>query len=133
MSATEPRASDASLGELFSSLSSDFSTLVKDEIELAKVELKDEIKDVGRAGSMFGAAALAGYMAIVVLSFAAAWGLAEVMAAGLAFLIVGVIWAAVGAVLYFRGRDRLERVQLKPEQTVQTVKEDIQWAKGQRS
>jgi hypothetical protein len=123
---------DASLGELFSKLTSDLSGLVRDEVQLAKVELKDDISKAGKAGGMFGGAALAGYMAVVLLSFAAAWGLAEVMAAGWAFLVVGVVWALVGALLYVQARQRLREVDLKPEQTIDTLKEDVQWARNQK-
>ena len=108
MSQVQPPAADASLGELFSDLTTDMSALVRDELQLAKVELKEEITKVGRAGGMFGGAALAGYMTIVLLSFAAAWGLAEVMAVGWAFLIVAAVWGAAAALLYLRGRDQLQ-------------------------
>jgi hypothetical protein len=99
---------------------------------LAKVELKEEITKVGRAGGMFGAAALAGYMTIVLLSFAAAWALAELMAAGWAFLIVAAVWGAAAAFLSVRGRDQLRNVNPKPEQTIDTLKEDVQWARNQK-
>jgi hypothetical protein len=131
MSTADPR-SDASLGELFSRLTSDMSTLVRDEVQLAKVELTQEIKTAGRAGGMLGAAAFAGYLVVVLLSFAAAWGLAEVMAAGWAFLIVAAVWGVVGAFLYVRGREQLRAVDLPPEQTMETLKEDVQWAKNQK-
>jgi hypothetical protein len=120
------------LGELFSDLTTDMSALLRDELSLAKVELKEEITKVGRAGGMFGGAALAGYMTIVLLSFAAAWGLAEVMAVGWAFLIVAVVWGVAAALLYVRGRDQLQKVHPKPEQTIETLKEDVQWAKNQK-
>jgi hypothetical protein len=132
VSAVQPPPADASLGELFSNLSSDMSALLRDELSLAKVELKEEITKVGRAGGMFGGAALSGYMTIVLLSFAAAWGLAELMAVGWAFLIVAVVWGAAGALLYLRGREQLQQVDLKPEQTIDTVKEDLKWAKTQK-
>ena len=125
-------AADASLGELFSDLSTDMTALLRDELSLAKVELKEEITKVGRAGGMFAGAALAGYMTVVLLSFAAAWGLAELLAVGWAFLIVAVAWGAAGALLYLRGRDHLEKVHPKPELTINTLKEDVQWAKNQR-
>jgi hypothetical protein len=124
--------SDTSLGELFSDLSTDMTALLRDELSLAKVELKEEITKVGRAGSMFGGAALAGCMTAILLSFAAAWGLAELMAVGWAFLIVAGAWGAAGALLYLRGRDHLEKVHPKPELTIDTLKEDIQWAKNQK-
>jgi len=132
VSSVQPPEADASLGELFSDLTTDMSALLRDELSLAKVELKEEITKVGRAGGMFGGAALAGYMTIVLLSFAAAWGLAEVMAVGWAFLIVAVIWAIAAALLYLRGRDQLQKVHPKPELTIDTLKEDVRWAKKQK-
>lgn len=124
---------DASLGELFSQLTSDLSGLLRDEMQLAKIELKEEVGRAGRAGGLLGGAAFAGYMVVVTLSFALAWGLAELMAVGWAFLIVAVVWAVVGGVLYLRGRRQLDEVNLVPEQTVETLKEDVQWAKNQKS
>ena len=132
MSSVQPPQTDASLGELFSDLTTDMSALMRDELSLAKVELKEEITKAGRAGGMFGGAALAGYMTILLLSFAAAWGLAELMAVGWAFLIVAVIWGVAAAFLYFKGRDALQQVHPKPEQTIDTLKEDVQWAKKQK-
>ena len=132
MSSVQPPQAEASLGELFSDLTSDMSALVRDELSLAKVELKEEVTKAGRAAGMFGGAALAGYMTIVLLSFAAAWGLAELMAVGWAFLIVGVIWGVVGAFLYLRAREQIQHVNPKPEQTIDTLKEDVQWAKKQK-
>jgi hypothetical protein len=68
----------------------------------------------------------------VLLSLAAAWGLAELMAVGWAFLIIAVLWGVTGALLYLRGRDQFQRMDLKPEQTITTLKEDVQWAKNQK-
>ena len=121
--------SDRSLGQLFSQLTTDLSVLVRDEIELAKVELKADMRAVGKSGGLLGGAAFAGYLTVVLLSFALAWGLAELMPAGLAFLIVGVLWAVVGAVAYTAGRKQMAGTSLKPEQTVETLKEDVAWAK----
>jgi len=124
--------SDRSIGELFAEFTSDVSTLMRKEVELARIELKEEVSKGARAGEILGATALTGYMALVMVSFAAAWGLAEVMAPGWAFLIVGVVYAIAAAVLYSKGRAELRRVQLKPEQTIETLKEDVQWAKAQK-
>jgi len=124
--------SDRTLGELFGEFTSDISTLMRKEVELARIELKEEVSKGARAGGMLGATALAAYMALIMVSFAAAWGLAEVMAPGWAFLIVGAVYAVVAAVLYSKGRSELRRVQVKPEQTIETLKEDVQWAKAQK-
>ncbi len=125
-------AQDASLGELFGRLTSDLGILVRDEVQLAKVELKQDIRDAGKPAGMFGAAAIAAWMTVVLVSFAAAWGLAEVMPAGVAFLIVAVLWGVAAALLYARGRRELETLDLRPEATIETIQEDVQWARKQR-
>lgn len=101
-------------------------------MELAKVEIKEEVTKAGKGAGMLTGAAFAGYLTLTLLSFAAAWGLAEVMPEGVAFLIVGVVWAAVTAVLALRGKKELEQVKPVP-QTKETIQEDMQWAKQQTS
>ncbi len=127
------QGTEPSLGELFARLTADAGQVLRDEVQLAKTELQDDAKRAGRVAGMFGAAGVAGFFAALLLSFAAAWGLAGVMAAGWAFLIVGAVWAVVGGVLYAQARQRARAVNLKPEQTMQTLKEDVQWAKSQKS
>jgi hypothetical protein len=131
--ATEPIQSDKSLGELVSQLSSDFSELVSTQLELAKTEVKEEVTRAGRGAGMLTGGGLAAYLAVALLSFAAAWGLAEAMPTGFAFLIVGLVWVAVAAALVLSGRNELRAVHPVPEQTKQTIKEDVQWAKQQRT
>ncbi|MCI3949544.1 MAG: phage holin family protein [Acidimicrobiales bacterium] len=130
---TEPKAPEKSLGQLFSELTSDLSTLMRKEVELAKVETKQEVSRAGKAGGMLGGGAFAGYFALLFLSFALAWLLDEWMHTALAFLIVGLLYGVVAAVLVVRGRARLQSVNPVPTQTVETLKEDVQWAKAQRS
>jgi hypothetical protein len=128
---TDPPGEEASLGELFSSLTRDLSTLVRSEMELAQVEIRQEVGKVGKAAGILGAGALTGYLALTLLSFSAAWGLAEVVDAGWAFLIVGLAVAVVAAVLAMTGRNRLQDIRPLPEQTVDTLKEDARWARAQ--
>ena len=130
---TEPKAPEKSLGQLFSELTSDLSTLMRKEVELAKVETKEEVSRAGKAGGMLGGGAFAGYFALLFISFALAWLLDEWMHTALAFLIVGLLYGVVAAVLVVRGRARLQNVNPVPQQTVETLKEDVQWAKAQRS
>lgn len=125
--------SDASLGQLLSRLSDDLSRLLRQEVELAKSEVRLEAKKAAKAGGMLGAGALAAYLALLLVSFAAAWGLAELMPAGLGFLIVGIVYAIVAAVLLTAGRSRMQDVEPVPQQTVETVKEDARWAKDRTS
>jgi uncharacterized membrane protein YqjE len=122
---------EASLGELFGSLTSDLSQLVRSEMELARVEIREEAGKAGKAAGMLGGGAVAALLALIMLASAAAWGLAEVVDAGWAFLIVGVVIGAVGAVLVMIGRQRLADVRPVPDQTVDTLKEDARWARAQ--
>ena len=122
---------DKSLGDLIGDLTSEFSSLVSTHVDLAKAEIKQDVRDAGKAGSMFGAAGVAALLALILLSSAAAWGLAEVMAAGWAFLIVGALWALVAAMLAFGGKKQIDDMDPGPQQTLEELKEDKQWLKNQ--
>lgn len=126
-------ADDRSFQELWSDMTSEAGTLVRKEIELAKLEAKETAARASKAGVMFGAGGVVAFLALQLLSFAAAWGLAAVLPTGFAFLIVGVVYVGVAAVLFSQGRKRAAEVKLVPEQTVETLKEDVQWARAQRS
>jgi F0F1-type ATP synthase assembly protein I len=130
---TEPKVPDKSLGELFSELTSDLSNLFRKEVELAKVETKEEVARAGKAGGMLGGGAFAAWFALLFVSFALAWLLDEWMHTALAFLIVGLLYGVVAAVLALQGKARLQSVNPVPQQTVETLKEDVQWARAQRS
>lgn len=131
-SPTQPIEPDKSLNELLAGLTSDFSNLVSTHVELAKVEIKEEVAKAGKGAGLIGGGAIAGLMALILLSFAAAWGLAEIVDAGWAFLIVGLVWTAVAAYLAKTGRDRLNEAH-GPEKTIEEVKEDAQWMRQQAS
>ncbi|WP_069766832.1 phage holin family protein [Streptomyces sp. LUP30] len=122
-------ADDRTVGELLSVVTSDVQTLFRQEVELAKAEVTQEAAKAGKAAGMYGGAGFAGYMVLLFLSLAAVLGLANVIDGGWAALIVAAVWAVVGAVLYQRGRTRMRTVAPKPEQTVETMKENAQWAR----
>lgn len=126
-----PDVSQTSVGQLLSEISQDLSTLMRQEVELAKAEIKTEVAKAGKGAGMLGGAGFAGYMVILFLSFAAWWGLASVMAIGWAALIVAGIWAVIGAVLFVGGRGTLRRVKPKPERTLDTAKQIPDALKGQ--
>jgi uncharacterized membrane protein YqjE len=130
--ATQSLAGEASVGDLLSRLTDDFGQLVRSHVELAKVEIKEEVSRAGKGAGMLTASALAAYLTITLLSFAAAWGLTEVVPEGVAFLIVGLVWAAITAVLALSGKKELQQVKAPP-QTRETIQEDVQWAKQQSS
>jgi len=122
-SAGRPDVENSSLGELIGEVTRDLSTLMRQELELAKAELKQEAAKSGKAAGALGGAGLAGYLVLLFLSFALWSGLANVMDEGWAALIVAVIWAIAAAVLYSIGRQRLRQVNPTPERTVDTLKE----------
>jgi hypothetical protein len=82
---------------------------------------------------MFGVGGFVGYLAVIMLSFAAAWALAAVIPDGLAFLIVGAVYAVVAMVCFLAGRTRLQEFSPVPQETVETLKEDMEWARARKS
>ena len=128
---TEPKQPERSLGELFGQLGSDVGTLVRKEIELAKVETRQEVRKATQAATAFGAGALTAVFALLFASFALAWLLDQAMNTALAFLIVGVLYGIVAAVLIMQGRKRMAAINVVPTETVETVKEDMEWIRAQ--
>jgi uncharacterized membrane protein YqjE len=126
----QEQVAETSVGELIGNISDDLSQLFRQEVELAKVELKQEAAKAGKAAGMLGGAGFAGYLAVVLLSFAAVFGLANVMDAGWAALIIAVVWLIVGGVLYTTGSKQLKSVDPMPRRTVDTLKEDAKWLKN---
>lgn len=118
-----PDPADVSVGELIEDLTRDLSTLVRQELQLAKAEVKQEAVKTGRAVSKLGTAGFAGYMASLFLSLAVAVALAHVIDFTWAMLIVAAIWAIAGMLLYSTGRRQLREVNPKPERTVETLRE----------
>ncbi|MFI8232386.1 phage holin family protein [Streptomyces sp. NPDC085900] len=123
------RGQDRSVGELLSAVTSDVQTLFRQEIDLAKAEVRQETTKAGKAAGMYGGAGFAGYMVLLFLSLAAVLGLSNVMDGGWASLIVTGVWAIVAAVLYQRGRTQMRTVSPTPQQTVETMKENAEWAR----
>ncbi|KUP95389.1 phage holin family protein [Thermobifida cellulosilytica] len=125
----EPQPREESIGQLVGEAMGDLQKLFHQEVELAKAELREEGAKAGKAAAMLAAAAVAGLLVLVLLSFALVYALANVMDAGWAALIVAALWAVAAAVLALLGRNRMREVSPKPEQTVETLKEDAQWAR----
>ncbi|MCG5441167.1 phage holin family protein [Micromonospora sp. NIE79] len=123
MSAPEKERTQASVGELIGDVTRDMSTLVRKEVELAKAELREEVSQAGKAGGMFGGAALAGFLAVLFVSYALWWGLSNTMDQGWAALIVAVLWAAVAGGLFINARTQLKRARAVLPRTKQTARE----------
>ena len=124
---------ERSVGEIISDVTEDLSALMRQELELAKTELKQEVTRAGKGAGLLGGAGLAGWFLLLFLSVTAMFGLAEVLALWLAALIVTAVWAVVAAVLALIGRKAVKEANLELPTTQQTLKEDAQWAKAQKS
>lgn len=125
----QPATDERPLSELFSEMSNELSALFRKEVELIKVETKDSVSQAAKAGALFGAVAVGGLFALLLLAMAAAFGLAEVMPTGFAFLIVGILFLIVAGVAFGMARKKLAEVK-PPEQAIATVKEDVEVAKS---
>jgi hypothetical protein len=124
---------DISLGELLGNVSRDLSTLMRQEVSLAKAEVRAEAVKAGKGAGMLAGASLAGWLTVLFASIALWWALANVMDEGLAALIVAVLWAVIGGVLYATGRRALRSMNPTPERTVDTVKQVPDALKGNMS
>lgn len=118
------------MGELLKQLADDTGTLVRKEIELAKAEMTQKGQQLGKGAGMLGGAGVAGLLALGALTAAAILALDVYVASWLAALLVGVAWAAVAGGLALAGKDKVqEATPPAPEQTIESVKEDVEWAK----
>ena len=132
MSTHDTDMRDRPIGELVKELAGQTSTLVRQEIQLAQAEISTKGKLAGRGAGMLAGAAIAGLLALIALTAVLIAALDTAVPLWLAALIVTVLWAVIGAGLAARGRKELQQAAPPvPEQTVETVKEDIQWAKTQ--
>src|ERR1700712_5334924 len=118
----EQRAADNSLGELLGEVSRDLSTLIRQEMELAKAEIRQTATRAGKGAGLLGGAGYAGLMAVFFLSIALWWGLGYLMGNAWSAVVVAVIWAIVALVLFLIGRKDIKQIKGAP-QTVDTIKE----------
>lgn len=127
-----PDVGDASVGDLVGNLTSDLSRLMRAELALAKAEAKEEATAAGKGVGMLAGAGVGGHMVLVFASLALMFALGSFMPIGWGALIVAVLWAIVAAVLASTGRKNLQRAKPPLQETVETLKEDAQWAKRPR-
>jgi hypothetical protein len=123
---------ERSLGDLFSDLSRETTTLVRQEVQLAKAELTQSATEAVRGIGMLVAGGAVAYAGLLFLLLAIVFGLIEAgWDAWLSALVVGLVVVAIGAVLVLRARESLKPANLAPQKTVETLKEDAAWAKEQ--
>ena len=128
-----PGSDERSLGELLGDIADNLTTLVKQELDLAKTEAKQEAAKAGKGAGLLGGAGVTGHLALLFASLALMFLLDTWMHTALAALIVTVLWAIVAAVLGARGRKELQELNPKLETTQRTIKEDVQWAKERKN
>jgi uncharacterized membrane protein YqjE len=133
MASTETRQEELheqSIGELLKQLASETTTLVRQELDLAKAEMRDKGKKAGPGFGLIGAAGGVALLALGALTAFFVLALDGAMPNWLAALIVSVVYGAIAAVLYVRGKEKVDDAgSPAPRQTVETIKEDVQWAK----
>ena len=135
MSFQDPRLDDpqarslSNVGELFADISRDLSTLIRQETELAKAEMRQSATKAGKGAGMLGGAGVAGHFVLLFLSIALWWGLGNEIGRGWSALVVAALWAIVAAVLAANGRRELKQVKGIP-QTTQTAREIPDALKG---
>jgi hypothetical protein len=135
MSFQDPRLDEtqarslSNVGELFADISRDLSTLIRQETELAKAEMRQSASKAGKGAGMLGGAGVAGHFVLLFLSIALWWGLGNQIGRGWSALVVAVIWAVIAAVLASIGRRELKQVKGIP-QTTQTAREIPDALKG---
>jgi uncharacterized membrane protein YqjE len=127
----EQSRDDRSLGELFSELSRQTSTLIRQEVALAKVEMKQKGAEVGKDVGMMAAGGALAYAGLLALIATVIIVLAEFIPWWLSALIVSLVVLGVGGMLIQRGMSALKQTSMAPEQTIETLKEDKEWAKKQ--
>ena len=130
MSQQDADLRERSIGELFSKLSNETSTLIRQEMALARAEMTEKGKEAGKGAGLFGGAGAVGLLGAGAITAGIILLLDLAIAAWLAAIIVGLIYAGVAAFLGLKGRDQIQSATPPvPEQTVETVKEDVEWAK----
>jgi uncharacterized membrane protein YqjE len=123
---------DESIGDLLKRLSQETSTLVRQEMALARAELTEKGKRAGIGAGLLGGASIAALLTLGTLTACFILVLSEWMDAWLAALILTVVWAVIAGVLALQGRTKVQEATPPVEQTVETLKEDVEWAKTHR-
>src|SRR5436305_15048897 len=124
---------DRSLGELFSELTRETSTLIRQEVELAKTEMSHKAARIGKDVGFLAAGAAVAYAGFLALVACAIIALAHLVPWWFSALLVGLVVLGIGAFLVWTGLEELKRTSLAPTKTIQTLQEDAQWAKRQTS
>ena len=125
----EAEMSGESIGELLGQLANNSAALVRDELTLARQEMSEKVASYRSGAITVVIGAVLSWIAVLTLTAAAVIGLAHLMDAGYAALIVGGVLALTGGIIASTGLNRLKHVSLKPKETIKTLKENKEWLK----
>jgi hypothetical protein len=127
----QPQRDERSIGELFAELARETSTLVRQEVQLAKTEMTQKVTSAGKDAGMIGAGGALAYAGLLAVLAAVIIGLGQLIPMWLSALIVGLVVIGVGYMVVQQGLNALKRIDPTPRQTMETLKEDTEWAKEQ--
>jgi len=122
---------EPTLGDLFSSLTEDLSTLIRKEVDLARTETTEKVTRATRSVVSMVAGGMIAYAGLIALIIAVIVGLSRFMPLWLSALIVGIVVIVIGAIMISSGRSSLAKMSVVPEKTVESMKENTEWAKEQ--
>lgn len=122
---------ERSAADVLKDIVGNLQEIIRSEVRLARAEIREETGKLANAGKMFAIGAVLGIFALGFVLWSLAYGLASVMSPWLATLIVGLVLGVVAGILISSGQTRLKAVSVKPERTVENVKENIEWMKNQ--
>ena len=128
---TEPVPEERPVGQLVADMTSQIGALIRKEVELAREELRDEVRQAAKAGGMLGGGALTGYFSLLFASLALAWFLDKRMPRSVAFFLVAALHGTAAVALLARARQEIEQVDPVPRETVETIREDVEFVKSQ--
>jgi hypothetical protein len=127
----QPQRDERSIGELFAELARETSTLVRQEVQLAKTEMTQKVTSAGKDAGLIGAGGALAYAGLLAVLAAVIIGLGQLIPMWLSALIIGVVVIGIGYMLVQQGLNALKRIDPTPRQTMETLKEDTEWAKEQ--
>ncbi len=122
--------STQSIGQIVAGLTDDFTTLMRQEVDLAKAEVRQSAQSASRGAGLLGGAGVAGLMAVLFLSVAAWWALGHLIGNDWSALVVGLVWAIVAAAMALAGKKALTQVSGVPR-TIESTKQIPDALKGE--
>ena len=125
-----PESTFSSFGRIVRDIIGNAQEIIRSEIELAKTEIKEEVRGAAKATTLYAGAALCALYALGLILLACVYGLSRVVEPWLAALIVAVAMGAIGGIVFMMARKQTEQLSFKAEQTIQTARENVRWAKN---